>query len=146
MLFRSGCCSHPGLASPDRPALAAAPAKPADASQAPRRITFLGDSITAWGDWQRRFPDATLINAGRPGDTSLDLLARLGPVRAGRPDLVLLMVGINDLLRGARAEAVAERVGMIRQLLAEGGRVRVIQQSTLACEARRCGEIGRAHV
>jgi lysophospholipase L1-like esterase len=103
------------------------------------RVTFLGDSITAAGDWQRRFPDVALTNAGRPGDTTLDLLARLGPVRESRPQLVLLMVGINDLLRGARERAVAERIALIRQLLADQGRVRVIQQSTLSCEASRCG-------
>lgn len=103
------------------------------------RVTFLGDSITAAGDWQRRFPDVALTNAGRPGDTTLDLLARLGPVRESRPQLVLLMVGINDLLRGARERAVAERIALIRQHLANQGRVRVIQQSTLSCEASRCG-------
>ena len=120
----------------------------AHGTRAPRaaRVTFLGDSITAWGDWQRRFPDGAITNAGRPGDTSLDLLARLEPVRTGRPDLVLLMVGINDLLRGARVEAVAERVIRIRHLLADAGRVRVIQQSTLACEASRCGTAQVARV
>lgn len=103
------------------------------------RVTFLGDSITAAGDWQRRFPDVALTNAGRPGDTTLDLLARLDPVRDSRPQLVLLMVGINDLLRGARERQVAERIARIRQQLSDQGRVRVIQQSTLSCEASRCG-------
>jgi len=103
------------------------------------RVTFLGDSITAAGDWQRRFPDVAITNAGHPGDTTLDLLARLGPVRESRPQLVLLMVGINDLQRGARERAVAERISLIRQQLANQGRVRVIQQSTLSCEASRCG-------
>ena len=127
----------PGAAKP--PPRAGQPA--ALGARAPKatRVTFLGDSITAWGDWRRRFPDGTITNAGHPGDTSLDLLARLQPVRAGQPDLVLLMVGINDLLRGARVGAVAERVIRIRHLLADAGRVRVIQQSTLACEASRCG-------
>ena len=37
----------------------------------------MGDSITAWGDWQRRFPEAAVTNAGHPGDTTIDLLARL---------------------------------------------------------------------
>lgn len=103
------------------------------------RVIFLGDSITAAGDWQRRFPAVALTNAGRSGDTTLDLLARLGPVRDSRPQLVLLMVGINDLLRGGREQVVAERIAMIRQLLANHGRVRVIQQSTLSCQASRCG-------
>jgi len=103
------------------------------------RVTFLGDSITAAGAWQRRFPDVSITNAGHPGDTTLDLLARLGPVRESRPQLVLLMVGINDLQRGARERAVAERISLIRQQLANQGRVRVIQQSTLSCEASRCG-------
>ncbi|MEB3361112.1 MAG: GDSL-type esterase/lipase family protein [Synechococcaceae cyanobacterium] len=103
------------------------------------RVTFLGDSITAAGDWQRRFPTVAVTNAGHPGDTTVDLLARLGPVRDSRPQLVLLMVGINDLLRGAREQAVAERIARLRQLLAAQGRVRVVQQSTLSCEASRCG-------
>ena len=109
------------------------------AGRRPLRVVFLGDSITAAADWQQSFPDVAITNAGRAGDTTFDLLARLGTVRAGRPDLVLVMVGINDLLRGARVEAVAQRMTLIRQQLTESGRVRVIQQATLACEARHCG-------
>lgn len=139
----AGCLWASGSAALSGKAFNSPAARPASTAPAPEksvlRVTFLGDSITAAGDWQRRFPNVAVTNAGQPGDTTLDLLARLGPVRDGRPQLVLLMVGINDLLRGAREQAVAERISRIRQLLAAQGRVRVVQQSTLSCEASRCG-------
>lgn len=100
---------------------------------------MVGDSITAGGRWQDAFADVAVENWGVSGDTSLDVAARLAPIEAGRPDLVLLMLGINDLLRGGDPALVADRHGQIRRQLQRGGRTRVIVQSTLACEASHCG-------
>ena len=40
-------------------------------------VLFLGDSITAHGDWQTWFPDVNTLNFGVGGDTTDDIIARL---------------------------------------------------------------------
>lgn len=60
-------------------------------------VLFLGDSITAHGDWQSWFPDVNTLNFGVGGDTSADIMARLGAVVEADPDEVILLIGTNDL-------------------------------------------------
>ena len=59
-------------------------------------VLFLGDSITAAGDWSAWFPDVNALNFGVGGDTSDDVLARLDSVVAADPDEVILLIGTND--------------------------------------------------
>jgi lysophospholipase L1-like esterase len=81
----------------------------------PRRLVFVGDSITdghtlpllvrqalvAAGK-----PAPAVINAGVAGDTAAGMRRRLGrDVLARRPTLVLFSAGINDVLHGLKAEA-----------------------------------------
>ena len=80
-------------------------------------VLALGDSLTAgYGLPTRdsfaaklqlalrdRHPDATVHNAGVSGDTTADALRRLPRVLsslARKPDLVIVELGANDLLRG----------------------------------------------
>lgn len=44
-----------------------------------------------------------IINAGIPGNNSEDILERLNEIIAFKPDVVLLMVGTNDVLNSAKA-------------------------------------------
>jgi lysophospholipase L1-like esterase len=68
-------------------------------------LIFLGDSLTAYGDWAEWLPEVLdLENYGVPGDTTLDVLARLHEVTARRPRGLVLMIGTNDLLRGGSVE------------------------------------------
>lgn len=70
------------------------------------RIVFFGDSLT-WGQYggnfvdevKRLLPDHEIINAGRGGDTVINLLQRLDDdVLAHHPDGVFVMVGGNDAI------------------------------------------------
>jgi lysophospholipase L1-like esterase len=61
------------------------------------RIAFLGDSITAHGDWEQWFPDRETINLGVSGDTTDHVVARLDSVVQSHPDAIVLLVGTNDL-------------------------------------------------
>ena len=61
------------------------------------KVLFLGDSLTAHGDWQAWFPDVQTLNFGVSGDTTDDVMARLGSVVEADPDEVILLVGTNDL-------------------------------------------------
>ena len=69
-----------------------------------RGTVFLGDSLTAGGEWAEMFGDPTLMNRGIPGETTRGVLARLDPITAGAPAKVFLMIGTNDLFRGAEIQ------------------------------------------
>jgi hypothetical protein len=47
-------------------------------------IAFLGDSITAGGDWASWFPGRDARNLGVPGDTTANVLDRLDGWRSWR--------------------------------------------------------------
>jgi lysophospholipase L1-like esterase len=103
-------------------------------------VTFVGDSITAGADWQDAFPDLVISNQGVSGDTTTDVLARLPSIRATGARTYLVMLGINDILRGSSARDVALRMNIIQTELQSGGRARVILQSTLPCQRSFCGQ------
>lgn len=71
-----------------------------------RTIVMLGDSLTEGNAWGRAFPEFKVLNLGIGGDTCAGLWCRLGEVVAASPDLVFLMIGTNDFLRGASAEEI----------------------------------------
>lgn len=68
----------------------------ANPSSAPS-IAFLGDSLTAHGEWSTWFPERQVHNLGVSGDTTDDVVARLDDVVELRPDAIALLVGTNDL-------------------------------------------------
>jgi lysophospholipase L1-like esterase len=104
------------------------------------KVTFVGDSITAGGQWQQAFPHLTIVNQGVSGDTTRDVLARLPRIRATGAHTYLLMVGINDILRGETATAIAPRILRIRRELQGPGGGKVLLQSVLPCQRSICGE------
>lgn len=60
-------------------------------------IVFIGDSITANGDFQSFMQDKTVCNLGCYGDQVWDVTARINAVKAVKPETVYIMVGINSL-------------------------------------------------
>ena len=97
--------ASPSQSSPPTPKPTPAPAK------TPRIYKFvaLGDSLTAWpsdNPWPSRLDaeDANLRlanNAGVPGDTTADMLARANSdVFAYKPDVLFILGGTNDLGHG----------------------------------------------
>jgi lysophospholipase L1-like esterase len=60
-------------------------------------IAFVGDGLTAGGQWEEWFPDHTVHNLGVSGNTTDDVMARLPDIVSLRPDAVVLQVGTNDL-------------------------------------------------
>ncbi len=64
-----------------------------------KALVFIGDSLTEWFDWQRRFPDYTVTNLGVSGEPVEGLLARRELIRARiiDPDCIFLMTGINNI-------------------------------------------------
>jgi len=85
------------------------------------RIAFLGDSITAHGvnmdggyvnlviaGLRANGINAEKIPAGVGGNKSNQMLARLDAVLAGKPTLMLLSCGVNDVWHGSRGVPLAE--------------------------------------
>ncbi len=61
------------------------------------KVLFLGDSLTAHGDWQGWFPEVEALNFGISGNTTVDVMGRLASVVEADPDEVILLIGTNDL-------------------------------------------------
>lgn len=76
-------------------------------------VVFLGDSITAGGDWQAWFPERTVHNLGVSGDTSDDVISRMDAVVAVRPGVVALLIGTNDLSARHSVEHIVRNIEYI---------------------------------
>ncbi|MBI3592608.1 MAG: GDSL family lipase [Nitrospirae bacterium] len=65
----------------------------------PGNIVFIGDSLTEYFDWQKRFPDYNVMNLGIAGETVEGLASRLNRIITSidNPDLVFIMTGTNNI-------------------------------------------------
>ena len=105
---------------------------------APTKILVFGDSlVSGYGVRDSEsFPavlgqrlaadgyDIVVANAGGPGNTTAMGLARAAQAVAGKPDLVILELGINDLLNDAPLRATRNNLlRLIRRFRAAGARV-----------------------
>ncbi len=114
-----GPASAPPTPTPAPPAAAPAATQPAAASV---RVVFLGDSLTAGlglgaedaypaqlaRAWQAEGLPVEVVNAGVSGDTTAGGLRRVDWILGQKPDVVVVALGANDMLRGlATTEAEA---------------------------------------
>ncbi len=67
-----------------------------------KKVLLLGDSLVADNDWQRRMPKYQTYNFGTPGEMTADLLSYLPDIKdqQHQADVIMLMIGTNDLLVG----------------------------------------------
>lgn len=101
-----------------------------------RNIICFGDSLTYGAgasegmDYPARLSqmiDAPVINAGVPGDTTADALARLErDVLARDPKMVLITLGGNDLKNGVDRERAFENLRIIVEAIQGAGALVVI--------------------
>ena len=68
------------------------------------KTVLLGDSLTAWHDWQECL--GPNLNHALPGETTEDLLYRLERSLSAAPERVILMIGTNDLLQRTPLESI----------------------------------------
>lgn len=63
---------------------------------------MVGDSLVAGFSWQKRLPSFGVTNLGIPGLTTAELLSSLPQfqLRCPATELILVMIGTNDLLMG----------------------------------------------
>ena len=112
-------------------------AMPIDTTPRPNVLAF-GDSLTAGYGLaradsfpaqlevllRRSRPHARVLNAGVSGDTTASGRARLPGVLSRldvRPDLAIVALGANDLLRGVAPERMRENLDVILRALADCG-------------------------
>ncbi|MEH1768757.1 SGNH/GDSL hydrolase family protein [Nostoc sp.] len=101
--------------------------------QGPNHLSILvGDSLTMWFPKQKLPAGKLWLNQGISGDTSSGVLKRLGAFSATRPDVIYIMTGINDLLKGTSDEAILRNYRRIlHRLRQEHPHTEIIVQSIL---------------
>jgi lysophospholipase L1-like esterase len=95
--------------------------QPAD----PKRVVFIGDSITDLWVLAEAFPGQPYVNRGISGQTTSQMLARMFPdVIALKPAAVVILAGTNDISRATgavTAEMVKFNLQAMAQLAAANG-------------------------
>lgn len=81
-----------------------------DDSPKTKTIVFVGDSITAGGQWQEWFPDVEAQVEAAPGDTTDRLVERLPGIVELQPDVVVLLMGANDFGANRSVEYVVRSI------------------------------------
>jgi len=105
-------------------------ALPAD----PRRVVFLGDSITDGWRLAQSFPDKPYVNRGISGQTTPQMLVRMYPdVIDLKPAGLIILAGTNDISRNTGPETITmiEENFQAMTELAEGHGIKVILCSVM---------------
>jgi lysophospholipase L1-like esterase len=98
------------------------------------RIAMVGDSLTEFAPWSGMFPDEDIANYGIGGDTVEGVLARVPSILASHAK-VLLMIYINDLLKGQSVTSIIPRYRTLVEALGVDG-AQVFAESTLCTSDR----------
>jgi lysophospholipase L1-like esterase len=79
-----------------------------------KKLAFIGDSLTEWFNWQKRFPEYQVLNLGIAGERVEELLSRLPDVyrEVNNPSIIFLMTGINNIGSG-----MYDIIGTYRQIV-----------------------------
>src|SRR5512140_3436981 len=94
-------------------------------------VVVLGDSLTQRAEWWELL-GRPIANRGIADDTVALVRARLGDVVELQPRVIFLLVGVNDLFRGASPERLAgEHAALVREIRASLPRCRLIVESLL---------------
>ncbi len=97
-----------------------------------KNLTFIGDSLTEFYDWQERFPEYRVTNLGVAGETVEGLLDRLDRVRSriNNPDIIFIMTGINNIAM-ERYDITETYREIVRRLTAWFKHSKIVVQSVL---------------
>ncbi|MEO8890248.1 MAG: GDSL-type esterase/lipase family protein, partial [Coleofasciculaceae cyanobacterium] len=103
------------------------------AAQKPEHLSILlGDSISLWFPAQLLPPKRTWLNQGISGETSVGLLERLALIDRTQPEVIFVLIGINDLIRGTKDETIlANQQLIIRYLRQVHPQAKIVMQSIL---------------
>ena len=79
----------------------------------PNDIVFLGNSITNGGEWSEIFENQNVKNRGISGDICVGVYDRMDIITKGHPAKIFLLIGINDIGRGATTDSIVEGISKI---------------------------------
>jgi lysophospholipase L1-like esterase len=115
------------------------------AQQKPKRLTVLaGDSISLWFPPELLPTGVSWLNQGISGETSYGLLMRLKLFDAVQPETILVMIGINDLVKDIRRVTIVENQReIVRHLKLTHPRARIVIQSILPHGGSRLAQYPR---
>lgn len=95
-------------------------------------IIFLGNSITDIGEWAEIWQNPRVKNRGISGDIAFGVLARLDEVLEAKPDIIFLMIGINDIARNIPDSVIIHNYQrIIERVKRESPRTSLVIQSIL---------------
>lgn len=103
------------------------------AQKPPEHLYILaGDSLSLWFPGELLPTGVTWLNQGISGETSYGLLRRVKLLDKTKPQVIFVMIGINDLIRGFRYETVAaNHREIIRHLKTAHPQAKIVVQSIL---------------
>ncbi|NEQ32987.1 MAG: hypothetical protein F6K04_18640 [Leptolyngbya sp. SIO4C5] len=105
---------------------------------------LLGDSISLWFPAELLPAEQTWLNQGISGDTTAGLLERAELLDRTRPQVILVMIGINDLIWGKQdAEILNNYRQLVEYLSWAHPRTQIIVQSILPHSAEQSTWQGR---
>ncbi|KAA6435327.1 GDSL family lipase [Rufibacter glacialis] len=95
-------------------------------------VVFLGNSITARGNWAQLLPGVPVANRGIGGDITHGVLARLDSILAAKPSKIFLLIGINDLSRRFPEAVILQNYErLVRRVKQQSPKTRLYVQSVL---------------
>jgi lysophospholipase L1-like esterase len=95
-------------------------------------IVFLGNSITARGNWAQLLPGLPVANRGIGGDITHGVFARLDSILAAKPKKLFLLIGINDLSRRFPEALILQNYErLVRRVKQQSPKTRLYVQSVL---------------
>lgn len=88
------------------------------ADKRPKNLTILaGDSLSLWFPVEFLPETRNWLNQAISGETSAGLLKRLKIFDRTQPEVIFVMIGINDLIRGVKDETILENQRQIMSYL-----------------------------
>lgn len=84
-------------------------------SNSPDDIIFLGNSLTAYTNWNELLGLENIRNRGISGDTTFGILERLDEITQGKPARVFILVGVNDISRNVPSHLILKNYNKILQ-------------------------------
>jgi lysophospholipase L1-like esterase len=114
----------------------------------PEHLTvLLGDSLSLWFPAEMLPSDRVWLNQGISGESSAGLLKRLNLLDEIQPETIVVMVGINDLIKGTSDEQVLDNYRqMLKTLKEKHPKTAIVVQSVLPHGGDRVATIDREQV
>lgn len=109
------------------------------ATKQPEHLAILlGDSLSLWFPVQMLPSDRNWLNQGISGETSEGLLNRLDLFDKNQPEVIFVMIGINDLIRGLSDETIlTNQQQIVRYLRRVHPQAKIVLQSILPHGAQK---------